>query len=79
MTSEKIGWLPYTGTIVCWLSSLLAFTPAVGLFFLPIALLGGLLVWFSQLSVRAKLVRGLLPLLVPIAFYSWFFVTHYVP
>jgi hypothetical protein len=45
-------------------------TPFFGIFFLPAALLGGLMVWFSQLSIKAKLARGFLPLVVPILLYS---------
>jgi hypothetical protein len=63
--------IPDIATACCWLGSLLVFTPFIGLFFLPAALLGSILVWLSKLDVQSKLVRGLLPLLAPAAYIIW--------
>ena len=61
------------GTALCWLGSLLIFSPFVGFFFLPVALGGSLLVWFSNLHIQSKLVRGFLPLVPVLAYFAWLF------
>ncbi len=69
MKSQRFSRQARVGTVLCAVCSLLSMTPFFGVFFLPAALLGGLRVWFSQLSIKAKLVRGFLPLVVPILLY----------
>jgi len=61
------------GTAFCWLGSLLVFAPFIGLFFLPVALVGGMIVWFSKINLQSKLVRGVLPLIPLIIYFVWLF------
>jgi hypothetical protein len=58
------------GGLLCWLGSLLGMLPFIGIFILPGALVGSLVVWKAQGSVVPKVVGGLLPLLIPVLYYS---------
>lgn len=58
------------GGLLCWLGSLLGLLPFIGIFILPAALVGSLVVWKVQGSFAPKVVGGLLPLLFPVLYYS---------
>lgn len=77
MIKRKLN-LPAEGTVCCWLGSLLSLTPFIGLFFLPVALLGVFLVSRSSVSIKAKLIRGFLPLVFPVTLYGWAILTSYL-
>jgi hypothetical protein len=51
--------------------------PYIPYFGWPFALIGSLLVWSSQVSTMTKIILGLLPLLLLLAWY-WYFLTYII-
>ncbi len=66
---NKAGCLNAAGFLLSCIGCMLTLIPYVGILFLPVSLLGSLLVLVSSLSTTAKVALVVFPYLVPIAFY----------
>jgi hypothetical protein len=66
---SKTGCFNAAGFLLSCIGCLLTMMPYIGIIFLPLSLLGSLLVLASSLDTRSKVVLVLFPYVVPVALY----------
>lgn len=66
---HKKGCLDAAGFLLSCLGCMLTMVPYIGILFLPLSLLGSLLILASSLRPSAKVVLVLFPYVVPVIFY----------